>query len=521
MEYLSSRKKRFTDIMTLLCIVISCSMLLFAKPVFASNSKTTTNLNAISLFYTTNHTQKQNSLHTNTLSLISNHTTPNDPNIETKQQKFYFYIDGELVAFKNTPLLYEDTTFVEIEEITNHIGATLEFVDDCNIAIIQSVASQQKTNTIELPLFSSYANTILKNGTFSLETVRMLGGDNEKITPLFIAGKIYVPLRFVVQHTGNGLAYFHNDQEIHIVSQNGAFPTISFVEEERQAQAKRIATRKEELRPLAEEMVSFSFTEEELEALDAFVKQYDSNLSIYYKDLATGYTYMNNAEKIYTMASAIKAPYCMYIYDLVSQGKADLSAEYTYYEKHTAGGAGYIQTQPVGSSYTLEELLGYTITRSDNVGIRILREAFGTADFTAYATDFGLLYPEHISNLTSAKITAPDAGIYMEAIYDFIQTNPQGAVLRTHMLNTNTRMIVSNYPVVRKFGWFETAFHDMAIVEAPNPYILCILSDLSGQFSPFANLSKMIESYSQKDTRQDVEDLLDVLILEEIENGLL
>ena len=68
------------------------------------------------------------------------------------------------------------------------------------------------------------------------------------------------------------------------------------------------------------------------------------------------------------------------------------------------------------------------------------------------------------------------------------------------MLNTTNPMIVSDYPVVRKNGWATASFHDMAIIEAPHPYLLVILSDheegMSKDFTIFKTISQTIQSYT-------------------------
>ena len=101
----------------------------------------------------------------------------------------------------------------------------------------------------------------------------------------------------------------------------------------------------------------FAFTKEQIRELDTLIKSGGTGISVFYKDLSSGYTYTYNSEQKYFIASLIKAPYCMYIYDLASQGKCDLNKSYTYAARHKAGGTGKIQDMSVGTSFTLEELI--------------------------------------------------------------------------------------------------------------------------------------------------------------------
>ena len=243
----------------------------------------------------------------------------------------------------------------------------------------------------------------------------------------------------------------------------------------------------------------FAFTKEQIKELNALIKGCGPGVSVSYKDLDSGYTYLYNEEQKYFIASLIKAPYCMYIYDLASQDKCDLNKVYTYAVRHKAGGTGNIQNMPVGTRFTLEELIGYAIKYSDNVAMNILKENFPVEDYKAYAKGLGLKYPEDIKNGTNGTITAIDAGIYIEAIHTFINHNTYGSRLKSYMLATRNPMIVASNPVIRKYGWANASFHDMAIIEAPYPYLLSICTNHDGDYSTFKKISQLIERYTQSE----------------------
>lgn len=59
-------------------------------------------------------------------------------------------------------------------------------------------------------------------------------------------------------------------------------------------------------------------------------------------------------------------------------------------------------------------------------------------------------------------------------------------------------MIVLSYPMVIKYGWDDNAFHDMAIIDAPRPYILYICTSQEYNYELFKRVLKLIEKYSQK-----------------------
>ena len=243
---------------------------------------------------------------------------------------------------------------------------------------------------------------------------------------------------------------------------------------------------------------NFSFTKEEMNQIEQVIKDCGNGVSVFYQDIISGYSYTYNAEQKYFIASVIKAPYCMYIYKLSSEGKCDLDKKYTYASRHQSGGTGKIQFMKVGTSFSMRELLEYAIKYSDNVAMNMIKEAYPVDGYKKYAKTLGLTHFEDIKNATNGLLTAKDAGIYIQAIYQFINENPNGKELKTLMSSTSNPMITSKYPVIRKYGWAEQSFHDIAIVDAPRPYLLCILTNHDGDFTSFKKISNIIEKISQE-----------------------
>ncbi len=233
--------------------------------------------------------------------------------------------------------------------------------------------------------------------------------------------------------------------------------------------------------------------------LDAALKQYSGQISVGYYALDTGAAYTYHAGQRYNAASLTKAPFCMYILQQASEGKCDLDKQLQYTEKFVSKGTGKLREQPVGGWYSIRTLVEYTIRYSDNAALRMLRNEFGTAGFIAYAGQLGIPDPKVIQLITNSTITVEEALLYMRAIHRFIAEDPNGPLLRQYMTTTTNPMIVSTqkYPVVRKYGWADQAFHDMAIVETPQPYALVILTDhedgTAEDFAMFRRISGLFE----------------------------
>ena len=247
----------------------------------------------------------------------------------------------------------------------------------------------------------------------------------------------------------------------------------------------------------------FTFPEEGRAALDALLAGQEG-VSVFYQDVGSGATYEYRPFDRYPAASVVKAPYCMYVLDLASQGRADLNRTFTYSEEWKRPGTGKIQNMPFGTVLTLRELIRYAIEESDNVAFAFIRSAYPAAGYRAYAEGFGLTYPEDIRNGANSRICARDAGAYLAALDRFIRSHPYGPELKAYMQNTRYPLIQSSYPMARKYGWMEGAYHDMAIVYAPHPYRLAILSDHDGGTEEdrrlFREISLLIEQYSGNGT---------------------
>ena len=94
-----------------------------------------------------------------------------------------------------------------------------------------------------------------------------------------------------------------------------------------------------------------------------------------------GYTYSYNADTSFFAASLTKAPYCMYLFDLATDGKCDLEQKITYTEKIGSDGTGKVKNSPFGTQFTVSQLIEYTLRYSDNAALRMLRGVYPASGF--------------------------------------------------------------------------------------------------------------------------------------------
>ena len=135
--------------------------------------------------------------------------------------------------------------------------------------------------------------------------------------------------------------------------------------------------------------------------------------SFFYQDLFSGFTVSYNENAPIFTASSIKAPAVIYFYEMASKGQIDLNERLVYTGNFYSGGSGILKNKEVNTSYTIEELIYYTIHYSDNIAYMMLMNRFSRGDILSFWSNLGtksIFTMNSIWGITSTK----DASIYMK-----------------------------------------------------------------------------------------------------------
>jgi len=221
--------------------------------------------------------------------------------------------------------------------------------------------------------------------------------------------------------------------------------------------------------------------------------------TVYYTDTEQKYFFAFGAENIHNTASTIKAPYATYIL----KSGADLSEVLVMEKRHVHSGSGVLKNKAVGSKFTVEELIGYMIRRSDNTAYAMLLERFGTSGFREYAKSLDINYRLPESGYTTCTIR--EMASFLLDIYRYEGTE-NGDFLIKQMKNCSYSLQIPkavSYPVAHKFGFIYEGkgFHDMAIVYAPTPYLELIFTRINGTVydtEAFLEIGKLVESLNKE-----------------------
>jgi len=234
------------------------------------------------------------------------------------------------------------------------------------------------------------------------------------------------------------------------------------------------------------------------------LQAHGNRVSVFYKNLDTGFTFTYNPGRVFFGASTNKILSALYIYTLAERGLISMDTVHTYTSANHRGGSGRIQHMPFGSQFTTQELLSHSIRYSCNVAYRMLALRYSAPGFTFwdFVDEIGA-NRARILSLTAKNIDAEDAGIWMEAVFNYLESDGQfNHILKRDLIYAFGTIVSDNYDVALKYGWMDTHFHDMAIVYAPSPYVLVILSDMGNDpgagFGRFANIGRVFERFNDR-----------------------
>ena len=198
-----------------------------------------------------------------------------------------------------------------------------------------------------------------------------------------------------------------------------------------------------------------------------------NNIYYYYHDKTYNYDIKRNElESIYG-ASLIKLSTALYLID----NDIDLSQEVTYLAKYKTAYSKGMEKHSIGDKVSLQELMKYSITYSDNTAHHMILSFIGKDKLKEYSKSLG------------AKVlldgwddfgnqTAEDMNIYLNKAYELFTTKENGKLLQEYMNNTDTNALNLNESVtfLHKYGSHMQYFHDVGIYMGDHPYNIVVLT---------------------------------------------
>lgn len=215
--------------------------------------------------------------------------------------------------------------------------------------------------------------------------------------------------------------------------------------------------------------------------------QGSTNASFMAIDLASGKTLACQPDTALYIASAIKAPYALYVCRQLDAGNVFEDESIEYQEKFYDEGSGNIKSAQPGTMYRLDYLLQESILHSDNIAYRLLVNRCGKEDFNAMLDSLGITEGMHFTATNIwPKATPRELALCWNEIYNYIQSGaPHSALLAQILTNSSAyspirKAFVYQRTVAAKYGWDQSSYVDAGIVysaEGQPQYLLALLTE--------------------------------------------
>lgn len=208
------------------------------------------------------------------------------------------------------------------------------------------------------------------------------------------------------------------------------------------------------------------------------------SVSLYIEYLNTGANISVNPDLYLWSASLPKLSIAMAVLKKVEEGSLSLDTqlEFTQEDFNNLSGAtsNPIWDQPVGTRFSVEELLQQLLVQSDNTAQSILTRTLQASDMEKIITDLGL---EKLFD-ASGKLSAKEYSRFLRSLYTASYLNRENSQKVLMWLDESpfddylAQSIPSDYKFPHKYGenFVQRVYADSGIVYVPNrPYLITVI----------------------------------------------
>lgn len=211
-----------------------------------------------------------------------------------------------------------------------------------------------------------------------------------------------------------------------------------------------------------------------LSELQKYLQKKGIDSGYLYYDIKTGASIEYNANERFSAGSVIKAPFIR----SVLTKELDLNRKFEMTEGMLNSKTELINNEPVGTLFSLEELVKAVLINSDNTAYKMLYKQVGYEAFNELSESLNITHRMTNDNYWF-RLTPRQTAIYFKDIYYFTEQHPNGKLIKESMSEATYDMIaheLSEYNVAEKYGYMPQedfyTLSDGAIVYAKSPYIL-------------------------------------------------
>jgi len=220
------------------------------------------------------------------------------------------------------------------------------------------------------------------------------------------------------------------------------------------------------------------------------VLNFPASTAVEVMDLSTGYHIGYNAAAVMPAASTIKVPVMVEVFRQLEEGRFDLDRRVTLLESDKDYGSGELCDDPVGSTYTVEDLLDKMIDISDNTATNMLIRLVGLRNINREMYSLGLDHT-HLRgyvrtdtwSVRQALESSPQDMVHLLALMaerklvDDWSSNEMISILEGDQINTLLpEPLPQGIPIAHKTGSFFDTLNDVGIVYAEAPYVIAVMT---------------------------------------------
>lgn len=219
-------------------------------------------------------------------------------------------------------------------------------------------------------------------------------------------------------------------------------------------------------------------TEEAVQKITDLVKSLKGSYGVYVFNLTTKHFYGIKENDIFTAASLTKLPVLLTLYQQAEKGQVSLEGRYVLREQDKRPGAGSLQYQPAGKTFSYRQLAELMGQQSDNTAFMVLRRILTDVKIQATIDSLGLSK----TSLTKDETTPADIGLLFRKLYggSIVSREHRDEILSFLMKIAFEDRIPAGVPegikVAHKIGNEIGVFSDAGIVLTEKPFILVIMS---------------------------------------------
>ncbi|NCB41209.1 MAG: serine hydrolase [Clostridia bacterium] len=216
------------------------------------------------------------------------------------------------------------------------------------------------------------------------------------------------------------------------------------------------------------------------------------HVGMYYKNLKTGEVIGYKENESFGPASIIKLPILMHIYRLAQEGKLSLNEKIKCLHQDKLGGCGALCAFTDEPEVSIETLCELMITISDNsatnllikrIGREALNEAFLSMGLAVTKINRLLFDSEAAAKGIENEASPKEMAMLLEQIYtkSFVDAETslkvENLLLKQQINHKIPGIIGSAALIAHKTGEDDGISNDVALVYAPEPFILCFFSN--------------------------------------------